>query len=263
LGCGCISRFEAFILIPNSGYEEDFKIRKTIGFMPDPDKNLPAPTDYWLAYSGGDPNVLWGIPSSELVQKISDWIASKAVVMNNKGEKFTLYSERLGSEFRVAFGNDVTQIAYEKSHVLKNMLDLAPCGFHFLKPKGAALKQVTEKVAIEKTDSGARITTTGYLYEYLNSPPIEITAKQAEQMARADFENLLYIGSEKNSTDKYRANLARAKIANEKALKDIDDWKHQQRDIKFRAEWLWFYGGPVIGLAGLVTLYLRKRRNGR
>ncbi len=225
-----LSGFVAFIMEDESFeiYGEYLYIGKTVGAKREAelDPEGKHPYDLTLLYSGDIPKVLWGIPNAEVSQEIARWIDAHHDML----EPFQAFKE--------AFGKRVTPMRYRRSPVLVKVLELAKCGMHFLKPRGAALNQIIEDVAIETSSSEIRIVPVGYRFEYIGSPVVEITADHAQVMTKADFDKLLNIGQAESVL-----------------------WPSSIR--RFHHTWVWFFGAPAIGTVGLLALYVRTRRHGK
>ena len=224
-----LSRFVAFIIEDESleTSDEYLEIQKTIGSKRDPDEKHPR--DFKLGYSGDIPMVIWGIPNAELSQEIARWIDAERLHRDTVGKL---------QAFKEKFGRQLTPMTYSRSPVLVNMLTLAKCGVHFLKPRGAALKHVIEDVTIETSSPESRIVSVGYRFEYSGYPVVEITADKVQVMTNADFDKLLNMGRAESVL----------------SLSNIPI---------FHQAWVWFYGAPAIGAVGLIAIYMRKRRHGQ
>lgn len=238
-------------------YDVFFDIRKTIGGNKDPDNKNAC--EYRLISSGNIPIVIWGIPDSELLHKIQAWLDAHAEdYVQDDGKKHAFADPEILSAFRNDFGKQVIPIKYRPSPVMNSMLSLSGCGMHFLKAKGSALKKVTEKVKIVNTADSSIILPVSYLYEYTGHPDIFITAEQARTITKADIEKLLNVDG------------VIKPVFTEPLEPMYDNRKNvsmviplQRAESPLHIEWLWFIGGPIIGSAGLITLYFRKRRNGK
>lgn len=238
-------------------YDVFFDIRKTIGGNKDPyNKNA---CEYRLMFSGNIPIVIWGIPDSELLHKIQVWLDAHAEdYVHDDGKKHAFAYPEILSAFRNDFGKQVIPIKYSPSPVMNIMFSLSGCGMHFLKAKGSALKKVTEKVKIVNTADASIILPVSYLYEYNGHPDIFITAEQARTITKADIEKLLNVDGVIKPVFTESVEPMYYNRENVSMVIPL-----QSAESPLHIEWLWFIGGPVIGSAGLITLYFRKRRNGK
>ncbi|MGZ3771331.1 MAG: hypothetical protein ACXVCP_16745 [Bdellovibrio sp.] len=256
-----LAKFNGFILKTPSmkEFDENLEVEESIGALRDPDSKTK--TDLKLGWANDVPMTIWAIPSPTLTDKIKKWIRSKAKIeFSSDGQhQWTSASEENLEAFSKTFKASVTEISYYRSPVLQKMLGLGKCGLHFLKPTGAALSKIIEKVKIVGSSGEKQLVPVQYTFEYDGFPSVEISPDQARKMSGTDFQKLL--------NKQVSSSISNEDVANE--TNGIQVTHTQKYEIPNKSEpilhidWLWLYGGPTIGGIGLLALFFRKRRSGK
>jgi hypothetical protein len=236
-----LSKFDSFVIDDGGNeYGEFLTFGKNVGSKRGGGSEKVE--DFRLAYSGDIPRIIWGVPSIELTNKISNWCNSDSWSEDGiENRKMPCFHEGVIKAFGENFGRQAIPIEYTRSHVLKNILEISSCHEHFNKPIGGALRQITETVAIKTFETNNQIVPVSYRFEYAGLPDVIISVEQARGMTKADFINLIYVNGVVMTKN------------------EVVTSKSEEQTLN----WLWFYGLPAFGAVGLVTLYIRQRRNGK